>query len=176
MLRPNFSIKNYILINANAPGNPQLLRQVGQQKSQGVELDVYGQVLANLSLTANFAYGDARISKSSITAEVDRPLPNAPKTQAGFWAKYVFKDPALKGIGIGLGTNYVGERSTSSNILNLPSYTVVNGALYYNVDKFRISANLNNIFNETHWLGGYDYNRLFPGAPRNFMVGVGYSF
>jgi iron complex outermembrane receptor protein len=168
--------QNNILINANAPGNPQLLRQVGQQKSQGVELDVYGQVLANLSLTANFAYGDARISKSTITAEVDRPLPNAPKTQAGFWAKYVFKDPALKGIGIGLGSNYVGERSTSSNILKLPAYTVVNGALYYNVDKFKISANLNNIFNETHWLGGYDYNRLFPGAPRNFMVGVGYSF
>lgn len=168
--------QNNILINANAPGNPQLLRQVGQQTSKGVEVDIYGQIITNLSVTANFAYGNAKISKSTIAAEVGRALPNAPKTQAGMWAKYVFTNPSLKGIGVGLGANYVGERSTSSNILMLPSYTVISGALYYTVDKFRISANLNNIFDKTHWLGGYDYNRLFPGAPRNFMVGVGYSF
>ncbi|HEY1008541.1 MAG TPA: TonB-dependent receptor, partial [Daejeonella sp.] len=168
--------QNNILINANAPGNPQMLRQIGQQQSSGVELDIYGQILSNLSVTANFARGVAKITESTIAGEVGRLLPNAPKTQGGLWAKYTFTSPALKGIGVGLGGNYVGDRNTSSFILVLPSYVVANGALYYTVDKFRISANLNNIFDKTHWLGGYDYNRLFPGAPRNFMVGVGYSF
>ena len=36
---------NNILINANDPQNPDLLRQLGQQQARGVELDVYGQVL-----------------------------------------------------------------------------------------------------------------------------------
>ena len=168
--------QNNILMNAGAAGNPQLLRQIGQQQSSGIELDINGQVLSNLSLTANFAYGKAKITESVVATEIGQALPNAPKTQGGFWAKYLFNSSAMKGIGVGLGANYVGERPTLSNILTLPAYTLVNAALYYNVDKFRISGNFNNIFNETHWLGGYSHNRLFPGAPRNFMVGVGYSF
>gem|GEM_PF-6109057 len=32
-----------------------------------------------------------------------------------------------------------------------------------------------NVFNETHWIGGYDFNRLFPGNPRNFLVGISYT-
>lgn len=168
--------QNNILINANAPGNPQLLRQVGQQQSSGVELDIYGQILNNLSVTANFAYGAAKITESDEANEIGMQLPNAPKTQGGFWARYNFINTTFKGLGVGLGANYVGERNTFSSILKLPSYVVANGALYYTVDKFKISANLNNMFDKRHWLGGYDYNRLFPGAPRNFMVGVGYSF
>ncbi|NEU09362.1 TonB-dependent receptor [Flavihumibacter sp. R14] len=180
MLSINLAIfrieQNNILINAADPGNPDLLRQVGQQQSKGVELDVYGQISRNFSITANFAYNVAKITESTIATEVGLPMPNTPETQGGFWAKYIFSNPALKGIGVGMGVNYTGERTTSSNILKLPAYTLLNGALYYNVDKFRISANLNNITDETHWLGGYSYNRLFPGAPRNFMVGVGYTF
>src|SRR5690606_2260897 len=35
--------QNNILINANDPQNPDRLRQLGQEQSRGVELDVYGQ-------------------------------------------------------------------------------------------------------------------------------------
>lgn len=168
--------QNNILINANNPDNPDLLRQVGQQRAKGVEVDVYGMVLPNLSISANFAYNEATITKSDNPAEVGSLLPNAPKLQAGFWGKYNFTIPQLKGIGVGVGVNYSGERNTLSTILKLPEYTIVNGALYYTVDKFRLSVNMNNIFDKTHWVGGYDYNRLFPGTPRNFMFGMSYAF
>jgi iron complex outermembrane receptor protein len=72
----------------------------------------------------------------------------------------------------------VTERTTNDarNNLKLPGYTLLDAALYYNVDKFRLSFNLNNALDKTHWVGGFDYNRLFPGAPRNFLIGIGYSF
>ncbi|GGG81951.1 ligand-gated channel [Parapedobacter pyrenivorans] len=168
--------QNNILINANDPGNPDRLRQLGQQRSRGVELDVYGQLLPNLSVTANFAINETMITESDNADEVGNILPNAPKHQGGIWAKYTFTIPALNGIGIGAGANYVSTRTTFSEVLTLPSYTVADAALYYTIDKFRLSANLNNIFNKTHWVGGYDFNRLFPGTPRNFLVGVGYTF
>ncbi|MNY74591.1 TonB dependent receptor [compost metagenome] len=60
--------------------------------------------------------------------------------------------------------------------LTLPAYTIFDAALYYNIDKFRLSGNLNNVLNTDHWIGGFDYNRLFPGTPRNFLVGIGYTF
>lgn len=167
---------NNILINANDPGNPDKLRQLGQQRSRGVEVDVYGQVLPNLSITANFAINRTTITKSANEAEIGTILPNAPKNQGGIWAKYTFTIPALKGIGMGVGANYVSSRTTFSTVLTLPSYVVADAALYYTIDRFKLSANLNNAFNKTHWVGGYDFNRLFPGTPRNFLIGVGYIF
>lgn len=168
--------QNNILINAADAGNPELLRQVGQERAKGVELDVYGRLLPNLSLTANFSYSETTITKSDVEEEIGRLLPNAPKSQGGIWAKYTFTLPALKGIGIGAGANYVTERNTNSEILQLPAYLVCDAALYYSVDKFKLSANLNNVFDKTHWVGGYSFQRLFPGTPRNFMVGVAYTF
>lgn len=168
--------QNNILINANDPGNPDLLRQLGQQRSRGIELDVYGQIKPNLSVTANFALNETVITESDDPKEVGNLLPNAPKNQGGIWAKYTFKIPALNGIGIGAGANYVSTRATLSDILTLPSYVVADAALYYTIDKFKLSANLNNVFNKTHWVGGYDFNRLYPGTPRNFLIGVGYTF
>lgn len=168
--------QNNILINANDPGNPDLLRQLGQQRSRGIELDAYGQLLPNLSVTANLAINETIITESDNAEEEGNVLPNAPKHQGGIWAKYTFSIPALHGIGIGAGANYVSSRATLSEILTLPSYVVADAALYYTVDRFKLSANLNNVFNKTHWVGGYDFNRLFPGTPRNFLVSVGYTF
>jgi iron complex outermembrane receptor protein len=167
---------NNILINANDPANPDRLRQLGQQQSRGVELDVYGQLLPNLSVTANFSFNKSFISESADEEEVGNILPNAPKNEGGVWAKYTFTTPALKGIGFGAGANYVGTRTTLSDILTLPSYVIIDAAVYYTVDRIKLSANFNNIFDRTHWVGGYDFNRLFPGTPRNFLVGVGYIF
>lgn len=167
---------NNILINANDPQNPDLLRQLGQQQARGIELDVYGQVLPNLSVTANLAINKTFITESENEAEIGDILPNAPRHQGGIWAKYTFTMPTLKGIGVGAGANYVSSRTTFSDILTLPSYVVADVALYYTIDRFRLSANLNNVFNKTHWVGGYDFNRLFPGTPRNFLIGVGYTF
>lgn len=167
---------NNILINANDPQNPDRLRQLGQQQARGVELDVYGQVLPNLSVTANLAINKTFITESENEAEIGNILPNAPRTQGGIWTKYTFNIPALKGVGIGAGANYVSSRTTFSDILTLPSYVVADVALYYAIDRFKLSANLNNVFDKTHWAGGYDFNRLFPGTPRNFLIGVGYIF
>lgn len=168
--------QNNILINAGDAGNPELLRAIGQEQAKGVELDVYGKVLPNLSLTANFSYNETTITESKDEAEIGKLLPNAPKNQGGLWAKYTFTLPALKGVGIGAGANYVSERNTMDDNLQLPAYVVCDAALYYTVDKFKLSANLNNVFNKTYWVGGYNFRRLFPGTPRNFLIGVAYTF
>lgn len=168
--------QNNILVNAGEANNPDLLRQIGQQRSKGAELDVYGQIMPNFSLTANFAFSEALITKSATPEEIGRLMPNAPKMQGGLWAKYTFISRSLKGVGIGLGSNHVSKRTTFSTILNLPAYTIFDAAVYYSVDKFRLSANFNNLFDKTHWVGGYDFNRLYPGTPRNFLVGIGYAF
>jgi len=168
--------QNNILVNANAPDNPDLLRQIGQQEAKGVELEMYGSIRPNFSVTANFSYNVAKITKSDDESEIGTIMPNAPKSQGNIWAKYNVIGGNLNGIGLALGANYATTRNTNSDILQLPAYTVVNAALYYHIDKFKIQANLNNVLNKTYWVGGFDFNRLFPGAPRNYLVSIGYTF
>jgi iron complex outermembrane receptor protein len=165
--------QNNILVRS---GNAELLTQVGQQVAKGIELDINGAIFPNFSVTANFAISRAETTKSDDLTKIGSLNANAPKTQGGFWAKYTFLNPDLKGLGIGAGVNYTGKRNTLNAALQLPEYTLFNAALYYSIDKFKISGNLNNVFNKTHWVGGYDFNRLYPGAPRNFMIGIGYTF
>lgn len=171
--------QNNVLVNAGNKENIEQLRQEGQQQAKGIELDINGAILPNFSITANFAVSRAETTKSDKPENVGVLNANAPKAQGGLWAKYTFLNPDLKGLGLGAGVNYTGRRntlSTQTNGLELPEYTLFSAAVYYNIDKFKMSANLNNVFNKTHWVGGYDFNRLYPGAPRNFMVGIGYTF
>lgn len=168
--------QNNVLVNAGNPGNTDELTQIGQQRSKGIELDVNGAIMPNFSISANFAISRNETTKSDKPELIGVLAANAPKAQGSLWAKYTFLNPDLKGLGVGAGVNYTGKRNTLNTILELPEYTLFSAALYYNIDKFKISGNLNNVFNKTHWVGGYDFNRLYPGAPRNFMIGIGYTF
>ncbi len=49
------------------------------------------------------------------------------------------------------------------------------GAIYYKIAKCQIQFNVNNLTNKTYWVGGYDKIRMFPGAPRNWMLSVNYT-
>jgi len=39
-----------------------------------------------------------------------------------------------------------------------------------------LSGYIENLFDKTHWTGGYNFGRLFPGTPRTGRVKVGYTF
>ncbi|MGJ3234885.1 TonB-dependent siderophore receptor [Marivirga sp.] len=173
--------QNNILVNANDANNPELLTQRGQEVAKGVEIEAIGRVLPNFSISVNYAYNDAVITESDVESEIGLVKENAPKHMSGSWLKYTFDEGKVKGLGISLGHNFVSERRmfdrfTSGEPLFLPSYLVFNGAIHYSVDKYRIAFNLNNITNETYFSGGYGFARNFPGAPRNFMISVGYNF
>lgn len=172
-----YSIENNnILVNANEPDNPDLLRQRGQEESKGVELDINGRILPNLTVTANYAYNEAIISESDDPEEVGKRKENAPLHQGGVFGKYNVISGKLSGVGVSLGANFVSERNTFSPDLQIPTYTVVDAGASYKVDRFNFSILVNNVLNKTHWVGGYNYVRLFPGAPRNYLMSVGYSF
>ncbi|MEM1136693.1 MAG: TonB-dependent receptor, partial [Bacteroidota bacterium] len=172
--------ENGALYNANNIENPDLQVQIGEEVSQGVELDLAGSITDNWSIVASYAFNDAVITESDEVAEIDRQKPNAPRHTGNVWTKYIINRGSLKGIGFGFGANFVSERFGSlGNVANppvFPNYQVVDAALYYKLEKFQIQVNLNNVFNETHWVGGYDFIRAFPGAPRNVLTTVSYTF
>lgn len=161
-------------------------RQSGEAVSKGVELDIRGQLTKEFQIMGNYTYNYTEVKSSSITSELGQALPGAPKNMASMWLKYVFSTSALKGLGFGAGIYYVDTRRMDNSIGKdsngtalwgeWSSYTTVNAAVYYHIGKMKMAVNVNNIFDKYYFLGGFDYTRAFPGAPRNVTVSVGYSF
>ncbi|SKC86005.1 TonB-dependent receptor [Ohtaekwangia koreensis] len=170
-------IQKNTLYNASDANNPDLLRQVGEEKSQGIEFDIVGHILPHWSILTTYSHNKAVITESPVAEEIDRQKPNAPANTASIWTRYSIPHGQLAGLGFGLGSNFVDKRILSINAnQTAPSYVLVDAALYYTVNKVRVQFNFNNIFDKTHWVGGYDYLRIFPGKPRNFLVTLGYTF
>lgn len=164
------------LYNAGVADQPDLLRPVGKERSRGFEFDITGRILPNWSMLASYAYNDAKITESGVAAEVGLQKPNAPKNMANIWTRYNIIRGAFSGLGIGLGANYIDKRTLSINLTqSIPDYILVDAALFYNIGKVQLQFNANNITGKKYWVGGYDYIRLFPGAPRNYLLTLGYT-
>ncbi|WP_158837825.1 TonB-dependent receptor [Polaribacter sp. L3A8] len=156
----------------------------GEQRSRGFETDISGYVLSNLQLTASYAYTNATIEEDAIAEFIGQRIGGSPKHNANFWGRYNFMNKTLKGIGIGLGAQYVDKRYTwynpTYNIerVQLPEYTIFDAAVYYKPDNtgIQLTLKVNNIFNETYWLGGLNPSRLGPSAPRNVLLNATYNF
>ncbi|MEL1241922.1 TonB-dependent siderophore receptor [Flavobacterium flavipallidum] len=165
------------LYNANDSNNVDLMRAIGEQESKGIEIDLNGRITNQWSISAAYSFNEASITDSPVASEIGRQKPNTPKHQGNIWTRYNFTEGALKDFGLAFGSNFVTRRNLSiSATQTIPGYTVMNAALYYTINKFKIQLNANNIMNKTYWVGGYDYIRLFPGAPKNWLLTLGYSF
>ncbi|MBW8685641.1 TonB-dependent siderophore receptor [Chitinophaga rhizophila] len=167
------------LYQANEQGNPDKMIQIGEEVSQGIELDITGRITEDWDIVVTYAFNDAKITNGGKTDSLflNRQKPNAPKHQGNVWTKYTLPVGPLKGLGMGAGANFVTDRNVSLNATQtLPGYVLVNAALYYKVNKVQLQVNFNNVTNKTYWAGGYDYIRLFPGAPRNWQATIAYTF
>ncbi len=163
---------------------PESLNTRGEQRSRGFEMDITGYALPNLQLMASYGFNNAEIIEDTVQEFNGQRIGGAPKHNANFWGRYDFTSKVLRGIGVGFGAQYVDERYTwynpeyLPNRVLLPSYTVLDAAVYYkpNNTGIQLTLKLNNLFDETYWLGGLNPSRLGPGAPRNFLLNATYKF
>lgn len=156
----------------------------GEQRSKGFEMDVSGYIASNFQVIVSYGYNDAKIVEDAIEEYEGQRIGGAPKHNANFWGRYDFNNNTLKGIGVGFGAQYVDKRYTwynpsyDANRVLLPDYTIFDAAVYYKPSNtgMQLTLKINNVFDDTYWLGGLNPSRLGPGAPRNFLLNATYKF
>lgn len=173
--------KNNVLTPDLSDPNGILLKAVGQVRSKGFEATVTGNVTDNVSVIANYSYNETIITRSNDDTEIGQRFANNPANMMSLWSTYRFTKKS-GGLKLGAGIRYTDKRfirdikTSVTNPVVLPEYTVVDALIQYNIKRFVFSANLNNVFNKRFIQGSYWSRSVFPGMPRNFLVTVAYSF
>ena len=169
-----------ILMNANIPAFPDSLVTRGADRSRGFEIDAAGFLLPNWQVNASYSYMDAKVVKDSKAELMGARKENTPFNSANIWTRYNFsKGSLLSDLGIGIGVQHSGDKVPwFTRAFKVPGYTLLDAALYYSPGKsgMQLALNVNNVLNETYWIGAQTYLRLFPGAPRNFILTATYNF
>jgi iron complex outermembrane receptor protein len=169
-----------ILINANNPAEPDELIQRGADRSRGFEAEFTGYIVPQWHIYGGYSYIDAKVLNDSNADLNGKRKENTSKNSVNIWTRYNFSNiKALKNFGVGLGMLYQSSKVPwFTRSFELPSYATVDAALYYSPfrSKVQFSINVNNITNTSYWIGAQNYLRLFPGAPRNYLITATYKF
>jgi iron complex outermembrane receptor protein len=121
--------------------------QIGQNKTEGVELDVRGQIARGLNVILNYAYTDSWISKDINKNNVGQPIPGFAKHVANGWLTYQIQRGSLKGLGVSGGFSLQKDRSTwdwgSAGQMDLPDYFRMDGGLFWQKGKMKVNLTVN---------------------------------
>ncbi|QYO67885.1 TonB-dependent siderophore receptor [Leptolyngbya sp. 7M] len=137
------------------PENPTFSVQTGKQRSQGIELDISGEILPGWNIIGGYAYTNARVTEDNAIPEGNR-LFSAPEHSFNLWTTYRIQDGDLQGLGFGLGLYYVGERwADNANTAELPSFFRTDAAIFYERDRFRAALNFRNLFDVEYYTSNF---------------------
>ena len=82
----------------------------------------------------------------------------------------------LPGLRIGTGARYTGSKAGDlPNTYTVPSYTVLDAAIYYQTGPWRFAVNGRNLSGK-EYIVGCNGTTCYPGDPRMVMFTANYSF
>jgi TonB-dependent siderophore receptor len=137
--------------------------QVGEQTSQGLDLDVNTDLGGQTHLLFNYGHARPRFHEAEdLTGLTPRFVP---RNNVNVWLR---KD-WTSGFHAAIGARYLGEQFLNdSNTRLLDGYTIFSGAVGFRAERWEWSLNADNLFNkERYFLPGHFSNLVFPGQPIN---------
>jgi len=174
-----FRINQKNIATKEEPDSPY--RSIGEIESEGVELEAVGELTENLRLQAAYTYTDIRYKKSSPEEQGKRAV-YAPRNMASSWLSYDVRTGPLDGLTIGSGVRYVnGITSDRLNTHTLPSYTLIDMAVGYDLSKVGINGlsaqlNVNNLTDKRYVAACNSLSYCYFGAERSIVGSVSWKF
>lgn len=163
--------------------------KAGDLVRDGIEAELNGRVLENLTVMLGYAYLDARYKNSPSYVNGSAPM-NAPEHTANGWVQYIFNQGALRNLSLSAGIYYVGKRPVNEfstkydghsynpgvKPFDMPAYTTINAQVGYKASKWEARVFINNIANEiglnSYFRGGF----INQTDPRNVAGSLMYKF
>ncbi|WP_207483023.1 TonB-dependent siderophore receptor [Arenibaculum pallidiluteum] len=165
------------------PDHPGFSVQTGEARSRGVELEARVGLTQGLDLIGTYTYLDTEYTRDNGGLEGKR-LAAVPRHQASGWAMYRMPEgSALGGLSIGGGLRYTGSTTNDANTFKVPSFTLVDAALSYDLGLLspklvgaEVALNAKNLLNNEHVASCYFGDWCAYGYERTVTAGLRYRW
>ncbi len=151
------------------PINPNFRIATGRARSQGIEVDVAGQITDELSLIGTYAWTDTKILQDNNGNQGNR-LPLVPLHAGSLWLKYDFQTDLLKGFSFGAGVFAADKRfGDNANSFSDGAYARIDMMAAYklNIGPTRLTTqvNINNVTDTEYFLLANNRAQNLPAEP-----------
>ena len=161
--------------NIAIPDDNGFTQQAGDQRSRGVELELSAQPRPGLAVVASYAYTDSELTRFSELIQLGPPTfavlvldrsgnrsAFAPEHLARTWVSQRFG----RGLRVGAGLRYVGERFTAEdNLVELDDVLLFDAGAGYDLGPWGISLDLDNLTDEEYETRAFGSSSVIPAAP-----------
>jgi iron complex outermembrane receptor protein len=172
--------RNILVANDASAGT---FSAAGRARSQGLELDLNGELASGLSLWASYAYIDAKTGNTFFDANFGVPVPagtrllNVPSHTLSLQLvkSLVVAGQSLK---LGGGLLHVGRRlGEFTSSFELPAYTVARAFVSADLGRAAtLRLDVDNLSDETYYTNSFSPLWVQPGTPRSARVSLAWRF
>lgn len=146
------------------PNDPARIVQTGSQRTDGFEFGASGNVTHAWRIVGGYAYQNAFISSATTAARAGAQVALVPHETYSLWNNYRFHPHWSLGLGLMHRSDMF---AAIDNSVTLPGYTRADAAVFYAInEKWRLQANVENLFARKYYLTADNNNNISPGAPR----------
>lgn len=151
--------------------------QVGQERAQGAEVELLGQLTERWSVIGNYAYIDTRLTDPVNPAFFGQRARNIPLNQWSFWNRYNLLQSPDQTLGVAGGLRYIDERTANlAGTVDLPSYARWDTGIYYRRGIWDTALYVENLFDTKYAASSINENQIMPGAPTTLRAQIGARF
>ncbi|OZI30653.1 hypothetical protein CAL29_21900 [Bordetella genomosp. 10] len=174
-----YDLRQHDVLTAD-PNNPYNSVQTGEARSRGVELEAKTDLTPRMHLLASYAYTNATVLKSNSGDEGNR-LYGVPLNAFSAWGDYDLTG-ALAGLNLGMGVRYMGPTYSQNNTLKVPSFTLVDAAIRYDLGRMNptlkgasVALNVQNLFDRDNYIQAC-VNGCYYGLRRTVVATLKYRW
>ena len=177
-IRPDLNVTAAVFrldrTNATTPDplNPTVTINVGETRTEGVELAVTGRVRPNWQVSGGYSWQDARLQGNDAVR-----MAQTPKQQFSLWNRYDVNGRLGFGLGVIHQSSQFAAIRTSTATTRLPAFTRVDAAVFYEIsDRVQLQLNIENLFDTTYFSDAHNNFNISPGAPLNARLTLSSRF
>jgi iron complex outermembrane receptor protein len=168
----NLAVYHITRNNVTIAESVTTVRQIGEQTSKGLDVDVNTDLGRGTYLLFNYGFTTPRYEDAEeLTGLKPRFVPT---NLVNLWLRKDFRG----GFNAAFGVRFVGEQFVNNgNTVHLDDYSIFSGAVGYRRDRWEWTLNAENLFdNDDYFLPGHFSNNVFPGQPINVSSTIRFRF
>ena len=164
-------------IKTTDPNDPTALLNLGEQRTDGAEVNGQGELTRHWRIYGGYAWLDGRIVSSTtlsngVLLQGRRPAMTALRN-GSLWTSYDFRN----GFGVAAGmVSKSAQFAATDNLARLPGYARVDASAFYRAARYELQVNVQNVGNHRFYDAAQSDYQIYPAAPISGTATVRYRF